>query len=256
MDNLARKLNYLKETISLLIEKISVSTGEDIPDDLSLRMIITNRMDMYQSPWEYVESGTDAYGRFSCVNVADYNADEKVSPGGYWRLKTKTFKTIPASFYNVPNSNPSGSGYDLTSARNNFTSHLQMATNIYLKVMLPDHTARLILPERAYLNITVLRYPPTVTFLPKTGSMWSDWIWISNTTVGSANYVKCPKDSDMEYYLNKFNLSNTDMINIINNLKDRSTETDIKTITFGSTNLAKLTPNQQSVAYKKGWQLK
>lgn len=67
--------------------------------------------------------------------------------------------------------------------------------------------------------------------------------------------VKAPKDADGDYYLNLFKITTDDMVAILNNLKDHSTDGVSRTLTLGSDNLSRLTEEQKEIAYAKGWEL-
>lgn len=137
-------------------------------------------------------------------------------------------------------------------------------------------TSRLILPETFWFTMNMLSYAPAYTYLPKkiafggtyhyvssSGStastptkMSASWVGSTSTTMFSKNVVKCPKDAEIPYYLNKFpHITAEDMVGIFENMIDRSGETTVATITLGTDNLAKLTEEQMDIARAKGWSL-
>lgn len=209
-------------------------------------------VDVYQSPWESIESGSDAYGEFSRDGNTTKN---QIGSAGYWRLTTSTFLTVPGSFTNASEDvNPSGSSYDLTSGSQDCCMRTQQPANNYVRFALPPNIHRLILPSNfSYWYVTATA--PKVVYLSKT-SISNSSSWIGRSAVrNDYDSVKCPPDANVPYYLNNFKLPRSDMVNIFNNMVDRSSETTVKYITLGTDNLSRLTDADKQIAYSKGWDL-
>lgn len=242
------------------LKSVGVSiTEEDTSDSIASKI---NELDIYQTPWEIVDSGgTDALGDF--VLTVGYNV--AVNPyhlAGYYRLKAGCICSDNSLGMNA--SCLSYVGIDLSE----FPSSGDFRKAFLLPPILKDEqkgsiftnpVTRIILPETSSLPTYLLANPPYGVYLPRhEHGVWSSaWIRVANTaTTTPIPIVKCPNGSDARYYLNRIlNITVEDIVGIFENMIDRSGEDTEAYITIGTDNLAKLTDEQKEIAYAKGWSL-
>lgn len=83
----------------------------------------------------------------------------------------------------------------------------------------------------------------------------SDWISTNMANTSEINIINKNRFSG-NLYLSKFNLSTDTMVNFFENLDDLTKPYSSKyTLNIGTTNLAKLTEEQKNIATNKGWKL-
>lgn len=216
-----------------------------------------SKIDVYRPAFERVNSlYADKMGE---VTMVDRNAGafgECPTRRGYWKLLEDVSKRNSSSYKFLPPVEDQtitlGGMLDLSTVET-----LDMNKFYRKDINSPffiEHLSRLILPKRFGYIHCVLSSPPRELYLSRT--TWSSTsTWVLNNSRHRPNYVKCPKESDVPYYLNKFDLEVESMVGIFENMIDRSNESSVKYITLGSTNLAKLTESQKEIAYSKGWDL-
>ena len=83
----------------------------------------------------------------------------------------------------------------------------------------------------------------------------STWCVQEPDYYGNPNYVYLAKEFTGTLYLSKFNLLADTMVNMFKNLADLTDTGNEYTLNLGSTNLNKLTQEQQEIATNKGWKL-
>lgn len=225
-----------------------------------LRQAIKN-INRYQPQWELLEpgTGTDPLGDFEIVENSNINnilPDDQINVrAGYYRLIDGVHIRIVIPHVGGPIGEIGALDF---SAMHTISaeSFLKYGSSVISnESLITQYVKRLILPNHAILLTRFLESTQHMyggLYLPRTGVNSSDWI---GDTTSHTIPVKCPKDANIPYYLNKISISAEDMVNIFNNMIDRSSEGTVKYITLGSTNLAKLTEEQKQIAYKKGWDL-
>lgn len=219
-------------------------------------------------PWEHLpNTGTDLLGDYVEVNV-NYTPNVNLS-SGYVQLRENYYVDIllypPSTF---------GASMDLTHIKNNtFTFSPANPAGPTMNLCNNNAASRIILPEEYPIyekqgssgNVQILTYQlcgtaPIALYLSKKMSdpratISSGWISSQNNNV-TEQFVKCPKDTEIPYFLNKMHKLTVDsMVGLFENLKDISGEAETKTLTLGSENLARLTEEQKNIAYAKGWNL-
>ena len=83
----------------------------------------------------------------------------------------------------------------------------------------------------------------------------STWCVQEPNYYSNPNYVYLAKEFTGTLYLSKFNLLADTMVNMFKNLADLTDTGNEYTLNLGSTNLNKLTQEQQEIATNKGWKL-
>lgn len=213
-------------------------------------------------PWEHLpNTGTDLLGDY--VEVTVNNTPNINKNSGYLRLK----KNYPDVLLYPDNT--FGGSVDLTNFRDS-----TFAMNYYSKtrnrLVSSNGASRIILPELypIYTNpgsnyLTAYQMcstAPVSVYLSKkmsapTSTLSSSWISSQNNNV-TEQFVKCPKDTEIPYFLNRMHKLTADsMVGLFENMIDRSGETTVATLTLGSENLERLTEEQKNIAYAKGWTL-
>ena len=203
-------------------------------------------------PWELAPStGTDLIGDYSAMTI--------------YRLK-KNYNKRKLYYFNEMY----GTSYDLSE----FQSDTKMSPNNYNNLVPANGAKRVILPElyptyRESVNAARSPYllcstAPVKIYLSKKYSnpdnynritMSTYWIMSANNSV-TEQIVKCPKNMEIPYYLNKFTkITVESMVGIFENLIDNSNGETTLTLTLGTDNLAKLTEEQMDIARQKGWNL-
>ena len=218
-------------------------------------------------PWKHLpNTGTDLLGDYVEVNV-NYTPNVNLA-SGYVQLKKNYYVDSllypPSTF---------GASMDLTHIQNNtFTVSPANPAAPTMNLCNNNAASRIILPEEYPIyerqgssGVQILTYQlcgtaPIALYLSK--KMSDPRATISSTWIGSQNnnvaeqFVKCPKDTEIPYYLNRMHKLTVDsMVGLFENLIDRSGETTVATLTLGSENLGRLTEEQKNIAYAKGWTL-
>lgn len=287
MASLADKIKYLKETIELIKENFATHFGLSCSTIRELANRIPD-ISITSGAWQIItDSGEDALGSFTLkdgvAGAVSMVSTEILTSAGYYRLKngvkirTGEEQALPQNNvveYLVSNlssvSIPSiikqcGAAYDLSASDyvdvkciiNGYGSYYKGNSVYSYNCCFPIGTKRLLLSKS-------FQYYPYVLFSTEymSGGLYlsatshnrsSSWIFKDSSSVEIP--VKNPPKSDEQYYLNKIGISADDMVGIFENMIDRSANTTTKTITLGTTNLAKLTEEQKEIAYKKGWNL-
>lgn len=219
-------------------------------------------------PWKHLpNTGTDLLGDYVEVTV-NYTPNVNVA-SGYVQLRENYYVDSllypPSTF---------GASMDLTHIQNNtFTLSPANSSSPTMNLCNNNAASRIILPEEYPIyekqgssgNVQILTYQlcgtaPIAVYLSK--KMSDPRTTISSTWIGSQNnnvaeqFVKCPKDTEIPYFLNRMHKLTVDsMVGLFENLIDRSGETTVATLTLGSENLGRLTEEQKNIAYAKGWTL-
>lgn len=80
-------------------------------------------------------------------------------------------------------------------------------------------------------------------------------IWLRSSLNSPSRVVKCMPEFEGTIYLSKISMSAETMVDLFNNLKDLNGTNLSYTFNIGTTNKAKLTSEQLSIATKKGWDI-
>lgn len=214
-------------------------------------------------PWEHLpNTGTDLLGDY--VEVTVNNTPNISKNAGYLRLK-KNYPDVllyPENTY--------GGSMDLTNFRdstfriNHYTIEMggsMVGANGASRVILPELYPVYTKPVTNRLSTyQMCSVAPVAVYLSKKMSdpavtLLSSWISSQNNNV-TEQFVKCPKDTEIPYFLNRMHKLTADsMVGLFENMIDRSGETTVATLTLGSENLGRLTEEQKNIAYAKGWTL-
>lgn len=214
-------------------------------------------------PWERLpKTGTDLLGDYVEVTV-NYTPNINKT-AGYLRLK----KNYPDVLLYPDNTY--GGSMDLTNFRDSTFQMNYYTSETRSKLVSSNGASRIILPELYPVYTTsgstrpsvyqMCSVAPVALYLSKkmsdpTATLPSSWIGSQNSNV-TEQFVKCPKDTEIPYFLNRMHKLTVDsMVGLFENLIDRSGETTVATLTLGSENLERLTEEQKNIAYAKGWTL-
>nr|DAI72195.1 MAG TPA: hypothetical protein [Bacteriophage sp.] len=200
-------------------------------------------------PWEPItKKGTDAIGEYDFSPSPGYSTTMVNSLSGYWKLKKGYTGKVDSPLNNTVNR-----AIDLSNAPENLRSITRTCGSGIVRI-LNGIFNRIIFPENLYMGENICGNS-ICFYLPKHSTMCSA-NWVSSTGTGYGQLVKCPPGADIPYYLNKMGgMTAEDIVGIFENMIDRSGETEVATITLGTTNLEKLTEEQKNIAYAKGWTL-
>lgn len=255
--DMASAINEISTDLTAIrnaLELCGIETSEtDTIETLSEKI---NYIGLLLNPWEeYSTAGTDVLGDFT---FGSYNVSTSVNPpnnGGYIKLKKLPEDAVIMGF---PSFARNGTAVDISSHTDGtsfkYKTRITPASGRVSDSVFYFRPSRLILPETFKYSPYLFAFPANATYLSKHAtSNSSNWC---NSASSSAVLVKCPKDADVPYYLHKFTgLTAECMVELFENMIDRSGETTIATITLGETNLTKLTEEQKNIAYAKGWNL-
>lgn len=248
-----------------------------------------DNLNLYRNPWTRVyDDGVDPLGSFTLrINMNDfkYNYDPDIIYsnlsaykyyGGYYRLSDEIIARTDGYIDGILFPNCKGpetvstslDGLRMTGLCHHMAIDMSNAEMLgYIPFLVSNGLVRrLLFPRTCALssNLVVSGSALFGIYLPQyTISNSSNWL-IGYTT-GSASSVdqdptchtkvRCPKNSNVEYYLQNVVMNAESMVSIFNNLIDNSSSTRTKKITLGSYNLARLTEEQKNIAYSKGWTL-
>ena len=241
-----------------LVEQIEALGGT--VDTVDIEHIMA-ACDALADPWEWLpKSGTDLLGDYEEVKVSD---TPNIHGGGYLRLK----KGYPDVLLYPPQAY--GQGFDFTELRSN--THIPLGSyklvvgtaliqcNSSSRVILPDTYPQYRMHTGTLAGYTLCNLPPVALYLSRTAlerKPGSNWIQSNTSSNVVEQMVKCPKDMEIPYYLNKMTAITVEsMVGLFENLIDNSNGDTTLTLTLGTTNLEKLTEEQKNIAYAKGWNL-
>lgn len=255
--DIADAINLIDADLTAIKQAIELC-GIEVSDEDTIATLAEkiNYLGLLLNPWdEYSQAGTDALGDFT---FGSYNVSTSINPpnnGGYIKLKKLPEDAVIMGF---PSFARNGTAVDISSHTDGtsfrYKTRITPATGRISDSLFYFRPSRLILPETFNYSSYLFGFPANATYLSKHAtSNSSNWC---NSANSNAVLVKCPKDADVPYYLHKFTgLTAECIVELFENMIDRSGETTIATITLGETNLAKLTEEQKNIAYAKGWNL-